>query len=80
MRLRNRVLATREGLALSQHELSRRTGLSRMTLRAVERDDGYEPNSTVMTMLCEALDAPDLFWWEREPAEPMLEPAEAAAS
>ena len=69
MRLRNKVLKTRESLGISQHELSRRTGLSRMTLRAVERNDGYEPNSTVMTSLCEALDAPDLFWWERD-AEP----------
>ena len=68
MRLRNKVLAARDAKRLSQHELSRITGLSRMTLRAVERDDGYEPNSTVMTMLCTALDDPDLFWWEREPA------------
>ena len=69
MRLRNKVLATREAKGISQHELSRKTGLSRMTLRAVERDDGYQPISTVMTMLCESLDDPDLFWWEREPIE-----------
>jgi DNA-binding XRE family transcriptional regulator len=69
MRLRNRVLVKRAEQRISQHELSRRTGLSRMTLRAVERDDGYEPNSTVMTALCEALDDPDLFWWERESVE-----------
>lgn len=67
MQLRNKVLVTREARGISQHELSRMTGLSRMTLRAVERNDGYEPNSTVMTVLCAALDDPGLFWWEREP-------------
>lgn len=69
MRLRNRVRKVREDKGQSQYDLSRGTGLSRVTIRAVERDDGYEPNSTVMTVLCEALDDPDLFWWEREPAQ-----------
>lgn len=69
MKLRNRVRQAREDKGLSQYDLSRSTGLSRVTIRAVERDDGYEPNSTVMTMLCQALDDPDLFWWERQPAE-----------
>jgi len=65
MRLRNRVRERREQARISQHELSRMTGLSRMTIRAVERDDGYEPLATVMTVLCAALNDAELFWWER---------------
>jgi transcriptional regulator with XRE-family HTH domain len=64
MRLRNRVRLVREKLGVSQHELSRQTGLSRMTIRAVERDNGYVPNGSVMTRLSDALGETDLFWFE----------------
>ena len=69
MKMRNRVLATRAEMGISQHELCRRTGLSRLTIRAVERDDGYTPNGAVMLRLSEALgaDMNSLFWSEREP-------------
>ena len=62
--LRNRVREVRTKLGISQRELVRRTGLSRQTLSAIERDNGYSPNGTVMASLGQALDADlgDLFW------------------
>jgi putative transcriptional regulator len=66
--LRNSVKRTREELGLSQRELGRKTGLSRQTLSAIEQDDGYSPNASVMAAVAEALDAKlgDLFWLDSE--------------
>lgn len=70
MRLRNRVKTARRELDISQRELARRTGLSRLTIRAIERDNGYSPNGTVMVRIATALDSDiqTLFWSEREDA------------
>lgn len=66
MKLRNKVKATREAVGISQHALSLRTGLSRVTLRSIERDDGYTPNGSVMLKLASELGVSmnDLFWSE----------------
>lgn len=64
MLLRNRVRERRLELHLTQRELARRTGLSRQTLSAIERNDGYSPVARVMATIAEALDCSigDLFW------------------
>lgn len=69
-RLRNRVRAVRIEAGLSQRQLGLRTGLSRVTLRSIERDDGYTPNSAVLMKVAEALgqDMHELFWTEAEVA------------
>lgn len=70
MRLRNRVFEIRKALGLSQHQLSRLTGLSRMTIRAIERDMGHEASTDTQRKLCAALNRTDLFWMEREDTDP----------
>ena len=64
MLLKNRVLVRRTALGISQHELSRRTGLSRVTIRAIERDPSHNVSAEVQRRLAEALDDPGLFWLE----------------
>lgn len=74
MRLRNRVREARVERGLNLSQLADAAGLSRPTVRAIERDDGYEPTASVMSKLCETLGTPDLFWFEEEAV-----PAEAVA-
>lgn len=64
--LSNRIREIREQRGMSQRELGRLTGLSRQTLSAIERNDGYSPNGNVMVRLAEALGTPlqELFWSE----------------
>lgn len=42
-------------LGLSQHELSRRTGVPQATLSDIERGKCYEPRASVYVRLCDAL-------------------------
>jgi len=76
--MRNSVAMTRRSAGLSLTDLARATGLSRLTIRVIERDEGHAPSGTVQLRLAEALGTTvqDLFW--SEPAE--SEPVEAAAS
>jgi transcriptional regulator with XRE-family HTH domain len=64
MRLRNRVRAVRAALGLSQRDLAKLSGVSRVTLGAIERDDGYEPKASVMGRVCEVLGDAGLWWFE----------------
>jgi transcriptional regulator with XRE-family HTH domain len=66
VRLRNRVRATRALRGITQSALAEWAGISRMTLRRVERDDGYVPWGTVMVALANALDDEGLWWMERD--------------
>jgi transcriptional regulator with XRE-family HTH domain len=65
MRLRNRVKATRVLRGVSQTALAERAGISRMTLRAIERDDGYQPKASAMVALARVLNDEGLWWMER---------------
>lgn len=65
MKLRNSITAARQRKQLSKSALAGAAGISRQTLAAIERDDGYHPASSVMTALCKALDDESLFWWEK---------------
>lgn len=70
MRLRNRVRATRVLQGINQSALARKAGISRMTLRRIERDDGYIPWGTVMVALAHALNDETVWWMERDGTEP----------
>lgn len=63
-RQRNRVRERREQAGLTQTELARRARVSRQTLSAIEKDDGYQPTAAVMGRLTDALADPRLFWRE----------------
>jgi DNA-binding XRE family transcriptional regulator len=65
MRLRNRVRATRVLRAITQTALAKEAGISRLTLRLIERDDGYAPMGAVMVALARALDDEGIWWMER---------------
>lgn len=75
--MRNRLRTRREERGWSAVELASRSGVSRITIGWIERDQQV-PSGTVQLKLAEALGTTvqDLFW--SEPAEP--EPVEAAAS
>ena len=78
-RMANKVAARRLELGLTINDLANRAGVSRITVRHTERNDGYAPSGTVMLRLAEALETTvqDLFWSEpADQAEP--EPAGAA--
>jgi DNA-binding XRE family transcriptional regulator len=68
MSIRNCVRLTRLRRRLSVTELHRRTGLTRQTIYAIERDNGYTPKADVMFRLSQALneDVATLFWSEPE--------------
>jgi transcriptional regulator with XRE-family HTH domain len=74
MRFRNRVLTVRLRRGLSQHELMRQSGVSRLTIRRIEQDDGWPAEAGVQLKLCEILNHTRLFWTEREPGD--LPPAD----
>ncbi len=76
MRLRNQVRRMRLERGLSQREMARLTGLSRQTLYAIERDDGYDTSSRIQGAIAGMLGVPTAacFWHEAE------RPSEAVAS
>lgn len=72
MRLRNRVRATRVLRGITQTALAHSAGISRLTLRQIERDDGYKPLGAVMVALANALNDVGLWWFERTGEEDTL--------
>jgi DNA-binding XRE family transcriptional regulator len=67
MRFRNRVRQVRVASGASTYDIWRATGISRVTLRKIERDDGYQPRTRTVARLMEHFGRMDLFWYE--PAE-----------
>lgn len=72
MRLRNRVRATRVLRGITQTRLASEAGISRLTLRLIERDDGYEPTGHVIVAVANALNDEGLWWIERTGSEVQL--------
>lgn len=70
MRLRNRVRAARLEMGLTQAALARRAGIARLTLRRIERDDGYVPWGTVMLAVATALKDAGTWWYEQDGPAP----------
>jgi DNA-binding XRE family transcriptional regulator len=65
-RMVNGVRSRRQALGMSLSELARRSTVNRLTLRMIERNDGYAPSGTVMLLIAQALSqsVQDLFWSE----------------
>jgi transcriptional regulator with XRE-family HTH domain len=65
-KLRNRCRQARLERGLSLKEVARRSGMSRVTLRSIERDDGHEPTDASKRRLSEVLgqSVNALFWWD----------------
>lgn len=64
-KLRNRVRAVRASRSITQADLAKAAQVSRQTLSDIEQDDGYEPIAAVMRRLSDALEDPELFWFEQ---------------
>lgn len=71
MRLRNQVKRVRERLGLTVADVAERTDLTRQTIYAIERDNGYRPKFNVVLALARGLnhEPAALFWEEPEPAK-----------